>query len=54
MVRSLTFPVVQTSAKHATLVWVDRDGREDALNAPTAPYESPRLSSPDGRHVAVM
>ena len=35
-----------------TLVWVDLDGREDALNAPTAPYESPRLS-PDGRHVPV-
>ena len=35
-----------------TLVWVDREGREEALRAPPAPYESPRIS-PDGRAVAV-
>ena len=35
-----------------TLVWVDREGREEAIPAPPAPYESPRLS-PDGRYVAV-
>ena len=35
-----------------TLVWVDRDGREEELPAPSAPYESPRLS-PDGRSIAV-
>ena len=35
-----------------TLVWVDREGREEAIPAPRAPYESPRLS-PDGRYVAV-
>ena len=36
-----------------TLVWVDRQGREEPLRAPPAPYESPRIS-PDGRHVAVQ
>ena len=35
-----------------TLVWVDREGREVALAAPPAPYESPRIS-PDGLYVAV-
>ena len=35
-----------------TLVWVDREGREEELSAPPALYESPRLS-PDGRYVAV-
>jgi eukaryotic-like serine/threonine-protein kinase len=34
-----------------TLVWVDRQGRADPLNAPGRPYETPRLS-PDGQHVA--
>ena len=44
-------PVVRaTSAR--TMVWVDRQGREEPLLAPPAPYESPRLS-PDGRYVAV-
>ena len=36
-----------------TLVWVDRQGKADPLNAPRRPYETPRLS-PDGRHVAFM
>ena len=35
-----------------SLVWVDQDGREEEIPAPTAPYESPRLS-PDGRYIAV-
>ena len=35
-----------------TLVWVDREGREEVLRAPPAPYEAPRIS-PDGRYVAV-
>ena len=35
-----------------TLVWVDREGREEELSAPPALYESPRIS-PDGRYVAV-
>jgi serine/threonine protein kinase len=34
------------------LVWVDREGREDALPVPTRPYTYPRVS-PDGRTVAV-
>jgi len=35
-----------------TLVWVDRQGREDPLGAPPRPYFHPRLS-PDGTRVAV-
>ena len=35
-----------------TLVWVDRNGREETLRAPPAPYQSPRIS-PDGRYIAV-
>ena len=35
-----------------TLVWVDREGQEEAIPAPPADYESPRLS-PDGRYIAV-
>jgi len=32
-------------------VWVDRDGRETPIKAPTAMYQTPRLS-PDGRRLA--
>ena len=35
-----------------TLVWVDRDGREELLTLPPNSYEWPRVS-PDGRRVAV-
>ena len=35
-----------------TAVWVDRDGREEALPLPPRPYQNPRLS-PDGMHLAV-
>ena len=35
-----------------TLVWVDRQGREEALAAPPRPYLHPRIS-PDGTRVAV-
>jgi serine/threonine-protein kinase len=35
-----------------TLVWVDRQGREEAINAPPRAYLSPRIS-PDGTRVAV-
>jgi serine/threonine-protein kinase len=35
-----------------TLVWVNRDGREEPLDAPPRPYSYPRLS-PDGTQVAV-
>ncbi len=36
-----------------TLVWVDRQGREEPVAAEPRPYDSPRIS-PDGRHVAVQ
>ena len=36
-----------------TLVWVDRNGKPDSVNAPARAYEAPRLS-PDGSQVAVM
>ena len=39
-------------AQARTLVWVNREGREDPLRAPPAPYESPRVS-PDGRSIVV-
>ena len=35
-----------------TLVWVDREGREEPLGAPSMPYIYPRLS-PDGRRIAL-
>jgi len=35
-----------------SLVWVDRHGREETINAPTRPYAVVRLS-PDGNRVAV-
>jgi serine/threonine-protein kinase len=34
------------------MVWVNRDGTEEVLNAPSRPYRNPRIS-PDGRRVAV-
>ena len=36
----------------ATVVWVDRDGREEPLGTPAMPYIYPRLS-PDGRRVGL-
>jgi serine/threonine-protein kinase len=36
-----------------TLVWVDREGREESLEAEPRFYQEPRLS-PDGRRLAVM
>ncbi|MBI1874607.1 MAG: PD40 domain-containing protein [Acidobacteria bacterium] len=35
-----------------TLVWVDRQGREEPLGAPPRPYQHPRIS-PDGTRVVV-
>ena len=35
-----------------SLVWVDREGREEPLATPLRPYQSPSIS-PDGRQVAV-
>ena len=45
-------PGVAGTGQARTLVWVDRQGGEEPLLAPPAPYESPRIS-PDGRYVAV-
>jgi serine/threonine-protein kinase len=42
---------IQSPAR--SLVWVDRDGREEPINAPARAYEQPRLS-PDDKHVAVV
>jgi serine/threonine-protein kinase len=39
-------------AKHRTLVWVDRNGREEDLGAPPGDYLLPRVS-PDGLRVAL-
>ena len=41
-----------TSPAARTLVWVDRQGREEPLGAPPRPYFHPRVS-PDGARVAV-
>ena len=40
------------SAAERSLVWVDREGREEPINAPPRAYERPRLS-PDGTRLAV-
>ncbi len=41
------------SARRQTLVWVDRQGREETIAAPPGSYDHPRLS-PDGTHLALM
>ena len=43
---------VTGGAEARTLVWVGRDGREEALSAPPRAYVYPRIS-PDGQKVAV-
>ena len=40
------------SRRRESLVWVDRKGREEPLEAPPGAYGPPRVS-PDGTHVAV-
>ena len=48
-----TCPVAPGLAPARTLVWVDRQGREEAIKAaPARAYVSPRLS-PDGTRVAL-
>jgi eukaryotic-like serine/threonine-protein kinase len=42
----------EASYLRGSLVWVDRRGREEALNVPVRPYRYPRLS-PDGTKVAL-
>jgi serine/threonine-protein kinase len=41
-----------TAANARTVVWVDRDGREEPLGLPVRPYQQVRLS-PDGSRVAL-
>ena len=38
----------RSTVEDRTLVWVDRQGKADPLNAPGRPYETPRVS-PDGQ-----
>ena len=45
-------PTSENPSSRRTLVWVDRQGREEALGAPDRPYVYPRLS-PDGSRVAL-
>lgn len=42
----------QASGPPRTLVWVDRNGREEPLNVPVRSYAEPRIS-PDGTRIAV-
>jgi serine/threonine-protein kinase len=39
-------------AQSRSLVWIDRNGKEEATGAPQRPYANPRVS-PDGKRVAV-
>ena len=48
-----TLVYVTSRAAQRTLVWVDREGREDPLNVPPGSYQIPRVS-PDGTRVAVV
>ena len=49
---SLVYVPEVIASQARTLVWVDRDGREEELPASPAPYEAPSIS-PDGRYIAV-
>ena len=49
---SLVYVPGGTQAIQSRLVWVSRNGREEAVAAPARNYEMPRLS-PDGRRVAI-
>jgi serine/threonine protein kinase len=46
------YPSATTSAARRTLVWVNREGREETIPVPARPYREPRVS-PDGTRVAV-
>jgi serine/threonine-protein kinase len=49
---SLVYVAGSNPAVRRSLVWADRDGREEALEAPPRAYTSPRIS-PDGTKVAL-
>jgi len=45
-------PITSTGGLNRTLVWVDREGKEEPLAAELRSYESPRIS-PDGSRLAI-
>jgi serine/threonine protein kinase len=47
-----TLAFVRGAARRHALAWVDRDGKEELLDAPPFDYKYPRLS-PDGRRIAL-
>jgi len=49
---SLVYVAGEMQTDHRRLVWVDRKGKEQPIEAPARDYEFPRLS-PDGKDVAV-
>jgi Tol biopolymer transport system component len=49
---SLVYAAGANPGARRSLVWVDRDGREQAINAPARAYTSPRIS-PDGTKAAL-
>lgn len=44
---------VAAALSNRTLVWVDRNGKEEPLSAPPNSYDSPRIS-PDGTRLALQ
>ncbi len=49
---TLVYVAGSVAAVERTLVWVDREGREEPIGAPARSYTSPRIS-PDGTKVAL-
>jgi len=49
---TLTYVAGAAAAARRSVVWVDRQGREEEINVPPRAYAYARLS-PDGRHVAL-
>ena len=50
---SLVYVPGGNQASSDTLVWIDRQGREEPVSAPPRSYSKPRIS-PDGQQVAVV
>ena len=49
---SLVYTPATSGTSQRTLMWIDRDGREEPGGADPLPYDNPRVS-PDGTRVAV-